>query len=73
MNAPDYLEPTVLAWAKAHPDDPRVPEALHLAVTAGHLSCSTGRTAEYSKQAFTMLHKSYPNSEWAKKTKYWYK
>ena len=72
-NAPNYLEPTVLAWAKAHKDDPRVPEALHLAVTAGHLSCSTEATAEYSKQAFNLLHKNYPNSEWAKKTKYWYK
>ena len=72
-NAPNYLEPAVLAWAKAHRDDPRVPEALHLAVTAGHLSCSTDKTAEYSKQAFTMLHKNYPNSEWARKTKFWYK
>lgn len=71
--APNYLEPVVLAWAKAHPDDPRVPEALHLAVTAGHLSCSTDETAKYSKEAFTLLHAKYPESAWAKKTKYWYK
>jgi TolA-binding protein len=25
-----------------------------------------------SEQAFRLLHQRYPNSEWAKKTKYWY-
>jgi len=72
-NAPVYLEPIVVAWAKRHSDDPRMPEALHLAVRAGHLSCSSDGAAKYSEQAFNLLHKNYPNSEWAKKTKYWYK
>ncbi len=32
--APDYLCQQTLDWARRHPQDPRVPEALHLAVRA---------------------------------------
>ena len=30
----DYYQSHIEAWAKAHPDDPRVPEALHYFVRA---------------------------------------
>jgi hypothetical protein len=59
----------VLTWAKAHPDDPRVPQALHRAVKSARYGCTSG---ELSRQAFQLLHKRYPKSEWTRKTKYWY-
>ncbi len=69
---PNYLVPIVIAWAKAHPDDPRVPEALHLSVKTTRYSCSDEKTTPLSKTAFQVLHSKYPKSEWAKKTKYYY-
>lgn len=59
----------VLTWAQAHPNDPRVPQALHRAVRSARYGCTSG---DLSRQAFRLLHKRYPGSEWAKRTKYWY-
>jgi len=69
--APDYLAAQTIDWAKSNPSDPRAAEALHLAVRATRYGCSEQKTP-YSKQAFDLLHKQYPDSEWARKTKYWY-
>jgi len=69
--APDYLAERTIEWAKSNPSDARAAEALHLAVRATRYGCSEQRTP-YSKQAFDLLHKQYPDSEWARKTKYWY-
>lgn len=69
--APEYLAAQTVEWAKANPNDPLVPEALHLAVSAGRYSCAGGKSP-FSEQAFRLLHQRYPDSEWAKKTKYWY-
>lgn len=70
--APMYFAPVVLSWAKAHPDDPRVPEALHYFVRATRYGCVDKSIGPYSRQAFDLLHKKYPASEWTKKTQYWY-
>jgi tetratricopeptide (TPR) repeat protein len=72
-SAPTWLAQQSLAWAKSHPEDPRVPEALHHVVRATHLGCLDPESGRYSKQAFTLLHSRYPNSEWAKRTPYWFK
>jgi len=69
--APDYLCRQTLAWARAHPDDPRVPEALHLAVRTTRYT-NGARTTTFPKQAFTLLHTRYPKSKWAAMTPYWY-
>lgn len=69
----DYLAWAVLQWARTHRDDPRVPQALHLAVRGTRLGCKTNETGTYSREAFTLLHDRYPNSEWTAKTRYWYK
>jgi tetratricopeptide (TPR) repeat protein len=66
-----YLCANTIEWAKAHPQDPRVPQALHLAVEATHYGPSD-KASSYSRQAFDLLHQRYANSEWTKKTKYWY-
>jgi hypothetical protein len=67
----NYLSREVLAWAQSHPDDPRVPEALHLAVRAARYGCNDEQTAHFTHACFRCLHQHYPNSQWAKKTPIW--
>lgn len=56
-----------------YPEGEMGPEALHRVVEATHYGPADGKKSkEYSKQAFDILHRRYPNSEWTKKTKYWY-
>jgi hypothetical protein len=62
----------VIEWAEAHRDDPRIPEALHLAVNASHFGRDTAGTSPYSKKAFQLLHRNYPRSPWTAQTKYYY-
>jgi hypothetical protein len=71
--APNYLCREVVQWGTANPDDPRVPEALHLAVKSTRYGCSNKDTGRWSKAAFDLLHKRYPASSWAKQTPYWFK
>jgi hypothetical protein len=71
--APNYLCQQVIQWATRNPNDPRVPEALHLAVNTTRHGCTDKETGRWSKAAFDLLHRKYPNSEWAKKTPYWFK
>ncbi len=70
--APNYLAAEVLAWAKSAPDDPRIPEALHLVVRATRYGCTDDKTGALSKQAFQLLHGKYSASDWARKTPYFY-
>jgi hypothetical protein len=70
LRAPDYLCRETLTWARAHPDDPRVPESLHLAVRTTRYT--NGHDSDFPKQAFTLLHTRYPKSRWAALTPYWY-
>jgi hypothetical protein len=70
---PNYLCSETVRWARAHPQDPRVPEALHLSVHATRYGPTDDNTGKYSKEAFDLLHAKYPNSKWAKETKYWFK
>jgi len=70
--APNYMSTIVLEWAKKNPDDPRVPEALHLAVRSTRYGCTNNETSKYSKAAFKLLHQNYPKSEWTQKTKFWF-
>lgn len=70
--APDYLTHEVLAWAKSHPSDPRVPEALHLAVRATRYGMTDSQTGTLSEAAFELLHREYPKSPWTARTRYWF-
>jgi hypothetical protein len=70
--APNYISQQVLQWANRSPDDPRVPEALHLAVNTTRFGCTDEQSGRWSKAAFDLLHRKYPNTPWAKKTKYWF-
>jgi hypothetical protein len=72
----------VIDYAQAHPDDPEVPEALALTVRATHYACQNWSAdasgmpkSEYtpvSRAAFELLHRNYPQSPWALKTRYYY-
>lgn len=70
--APTFLSEQAVEYLKAHPDDPRAAETLALAVRSTRYGCGDRNTTQQSKAAFRMLHSRYPNSEWAKKTKYYY-
>jgi hypothetical protein len=71
-SGPEWLGAETIAFAKAHVEDSRIPEALSLVVRATRLGCSTENTGKVSKAAFDLLHKKYPDDPWAKKTPYWY-
>ncbi|HEY9871782.1 MAG TPA: hypothetical protein V6D08_21695 [Candidatus Obscuribacterales bacterium] len=70
--APNYFARNVLAYARNHPADPRVPEALHYAVKATRYGATDEATSPLSKQLFVLLHTRYKSSPWTKKTPYWY-
>ena len=71
--APNYIVRQVIQWANTHPNDQRVPEALHLAVKTTRYGCTDKDSARWSKSAFDLLHRKYPNNPWTKKTPYWFK
>jgi|GEM_PF-7059791 len=72
-SAADFLGKTTLAWAEAHPDDPRAPRALHRVVYVTRHCCTSEDKGVISKAAFDLLHRRYPESEWAEKTPYWFR
>jgi len=67
--APTYLGSIVMAWAKAHASDPRVPEALHLVVRATQYG---DRDSDTSKAAYDLLQSRYRRSPWTAKTPKWF-
>ncbi|HEX6084589.1 MAG TPA: hypothetical protein VF266_08680 [Thermoanaerobaculia bacterium] len=64
---------TTLARAKSHPDDPRVPEALALAIEETRWACGDEDTDALAEKAFGVLKRRYAKTKWAKQTKYWYR
>lgn len=65
-NGEDFLTSTLLTWAKQKPSDAEAPKALHFLIITKRV------VGKPSREAFQILHKNYPGSEWAKKTKYYY-
>lgn len=70
---PNYLCQQVIEWATQHPNDRRVPEALHLAVKSTRYGCTNKQTGKWSKAAYDFLHRRYPGNAWTKQTPYWFK
>ncbi|MFC4161272.1 hypothetical protein [Chitinimonas lacunae] len=68
-NGTEVLGRIVIDWVQAHPDDPEAPQMLHLVVRATRYGPSAPKE---SQRAFRLLHKRYPQSEWAKKTPHHY-
>lgn len=71
--APNYLCRIAIEWTEKNPADPRSAEALHLAVRSTRYGCTDKETGRWSKAAYDMVHRRYPNTVWAKNTKYWFK
>ena len=71
--APNYLCRIAIEWTEKNPADPSSPEALHLAVRSTRYGCTDKETGRWSKAAYDLLHRRYPNTVWAKNTKYWFK
>jgi len=70
---PNYLCRMAIEWAQKNEADPRAPEALHLGVRSTRYGCTDKETGRWSKAAFDLLHSRYPNTTWARNTKYWFK
>ncbi|MCC6291413.1 MAG: hypothetical protein IT164_02090 [Bryobacterales bacterium] len=71
-SAPTWLARRAVQLVAAAPKDARNAELLHLAVRSTRYGCTDDSTTAASKAAFQTLHRLYPNSDWAKKTKYYF-
>ncbi len=72
-NHPSYfLGEPILDSAKSHPRDARAPSMLYSLVRLPKWSSRSDVGTKYSKAAFQLLHKQYPDSSWAQKADYWY-
>ncbi len=69
---PTWVANEAVRLTKVLKSDTRLPESLHLAVRATRYGCTDDRTRAASKSAFQALHARYPQSDWAKKTPYFY-
>jgi len=68
-----YLGAEALKWAREKRRDVDVAEALALAVQQWHFGCGDDAKWDIAHQAFTVLHRQFPQSAAAKRTPYWYK
>jgi hypothetical protein len=59
----------LLGYVRAHPGDPRSPEALYWLIRVSRYGTGHNRS---SYRAFQLLHERYPGSTWAKQSKYFY-
>lgn len=58
-----------LAYARAHPRDPRIPELLYRLIRIDRWGVAR---EQLGRRAFQLLHQRYPRSIWAKRSPYWY-
>jgi hypothetical protein len=70
--APNYLAREAVKWATARPTDLDAAEALAHAVEGTRWGCTDKATTAASRTAFQTLHKLFPRTQWALKTRYWY-
>ena len=65
--------PDVIRYSRENTDDPRVPRTLHRLVFATRYACdSYSAPGRISQAAYALLHKHFPDSEWAAKTPFWF-
>jgi hypothetical protein len=72
-DATRFLATAALEWARQRPTDPEAAEALSRIVNGWRRACRDATDADLSRRAFQVLHRQFPDSEWAKRTKYWYR
>ena len=72
-SAPRLLTQSAIRWGKASNGNDGAPEALALAVRTTRYGCSWhGRHRAYSKPAQQLLNTKFPDTSWAKETRYWF-
>lgn len=64
-----YLWDEALAWAEAHPRDPRSAETLYWLIRIGRWG---GSHNHLGRRAFRLLHRRYPGTDWARRSPYYY-
>jgi len=64
----DWLSNTLIGWVREHPSDDRSAEALHFAMRS--IRFSADGSTKRSREIYVLLHSRYPNSEWAKRTRF---
>jgi hypothetical protein len=69
--ASDYFASQALAWVKAHPDDPRDADLIGFAMRAVRNACRSSDTPQLNHRLFDVIHRQFPNSEWARRYKTW--
>jgi hypothetical protein len=72
-----WLADALLKWAAGKPDHLEAPKALHLLVASARMECEGSAAPKpdapnHSREAFQLLHKLWPRSEGAARTKYWF-
>jgi len=73
-SASDFIPTEIVRYAKEHPDDPVVPEALAQSLKVAHYSGCDGPSAGApSRQAFDLLKSRYGTTRWAQQNRYWYR
>lgn len=70
--ATGYFGDTIMARAKALPNDPELPWLLYVTVQSTRGGCLDNDAKALSRSAFSLLHKRYGKTEWAGKTPYYY-
>jgi hypothetical protein len=68
-----FLATAALEWARERPADPDAAEALGRIVAGWRRACRDQSDADLSRRSFQALHRQFPNSEWAKRNKYWFR
>lgn len=68
-SAPDLFLHSAIKWSRDTPEDPRIPEALHLAIKSVRWS-TCGKVS--SQEAYKILQTRYRSSPWAGKTPHWF-
>ena len=72
-SAQAWFGQAVLDFATAHPEDERVPQALHRVVLSNRSpKCPDDRARDLGRKAFQKLHQRYPASPWSKKTPHYF-
>ncbi|KTD65082.1 hypothetical protein [Legionella shakespearei] len=67
-----WIADTTARLARKHHKDQRYAELLGLSVRATRIVACYNSSSFASQRAFAALHRFYPESEWAKRTKYYY-
>jgi hypothetical protein len=68
-----FLATAVLDFVREQPNSPAAPEALARVVNGWRRTCRDAADAPLARRAFQQLHRRYPQSSWAKQTRYWHR